>query len=162
MFTEKTIGRKGQPGLWILVRPSRNGILSHPGKVNLIRTLPFRCFRLCSSPLLLRSSLEELKMLLPKTATPVALLTTILMMSTKQTKITQQPWYLHGTQKKKFLSTTLFRVVKQNYYQTTQGLYKYILWVHWPLGYFPKHTSHHVSVPLQRQAQPFSNVQSCI
>ena len=72
----------------------------------------------------------------------------------------------HGTcmvtKKRNSISTTLFRVAKQNYYQTTQGLYKYILWVQWPSGYFPKHTSHQVSVPLKRQTQPFSNVQSCI
>ena len=59
-----------------------------------------RCYlRLCSSPLLLRSSLDEVKMLL----------TTILMMSTNQG--TQQPWYLHGTppplQKKKKISLVL-------------------------------------------------------
>ena len=53
------------------------------------------------------------------------------------------------TKKRNSISTTLFRVAKQNYYQTTQGLYKYILWVQWPSGYFPKHTSHHVSVPLK-------------
>lgn len=33
-------------------------------KVNLIRTLTFRCFRICSSPSLLRSCLNELRKLL--------------------------------------------------------------------------------------------------
>ena len=34
-------------------------------KVNLIRTLTFRCFRICSSPSLLRSGLNELRKLKP-------------------------------------------------------------------------------------------------
>ena len=98
-----------------------------------------------------------------KTATPRALLTTILMMSTNQG--TQQPWYVHVTpslpppQKKirlvlPYLGLQSKIIIKQlkaciNIFYGCIDL-KVI---------FPKHTSHHVSVPLQRQAQPFSNVQ---
>ena len=40
-------------------------------KVNLIRTLTFRCFRICSSPSLLRSSLNELRKLLLQNGYPI-------------------------------------------------------------------------------------------
>ena len=40
------------------------------GKVNLIRTLTFRCFRICSSPSLLRSCLDELSKLLLQNGYP--------------------------------------------------------------------------------------------
>ena len=39
-------------------------------KVNLIRTLTFRCFRICSSPHLLQSCLDELKKLLSQNGYP--------------------------------------------------------------------------------------------
>ena len=43
-------------------------------KINLIRTLTFRCFRICSSPSLLSSSLDELKKLLLQNGYPSGVL----------------------------------------------------------------------------------------
>ena len=42
-------------------------------KINLIRTLTFRCFRICSSPSLLRSSLSELRKLLSQNGYPAGI-----------------------------------------------------------------------------------------
>ena len=55
-------------------------------KVNLIRNLTFRCYRICSSPRLLQLSLDELKKLLSQTVTPGVLLIITLMMSYKSNK----------------------------------------------------------------------------
>ena len=43
-------------------------------KVNLIRTLTFRCFRICSSPSLLRSCLDELRKLLLQNGYPAGVI----------------------------------------------------------------------------------------
>ena len=43
-------------------------------KVNLIRTLTFRCFRVCSSPSLLRSCLNELRKLLLQNGYPAGVI----------------------------------------------------------------------------------------
>ena len=43
-------------------------------KVNLIRTLTFRCFRICSSPSLLRSDLNELRKLLLQNGYPAGII----------------------------------------------------------------------------------------
>ena len=43
-------------------------------KVNLIRTLTFRCFRICSSPPLLRSCLDELRKLLLQNGYPAGVI----------------------------------------------------------------------------------------
>ena len=42
-------------------------------KINLIRTLTFRCFRICSSPSLLRPSLSELRKLLSQNGYPAGI-----------------------------------------------------------------------------------------
>ena len=105
-----------------------------------------------------------------KTATPGALLTTILMMSTNQG--TQQPWYVHVSppppQKKK---KTKQKKQKIRLVLPYLGLQSKIIikqlkaCINIFYGcidlrvIFPKHTSYQVSFPLQRQAQQFSNVQ---
>ena len=45
-------------------------------KINLIRTLTYRCLRICSSPFLLQSALDDLKKLLHAMVTPGVLLVT--------------------------------------------------------------------------------------
>ena len=52
------------------------GLLNTPRKykVNLIRTLTFRCFRICSSPSLLRSGLNELRKLLLQNGYPAGII----------------------------------------------------------------------------------------
>ena len=42
-------------------------------KINLIRTVAFRCFRICSSPFLLKSSLDDLRKLLLQNGYPVGI-----------------------------------------------------------------------------------------
>ena len=92
-----------------------------------------RCYLcLCSSPLLLRSSLDGVKMLLSENGYPKGVVNYNINDVNKPRNPTA-PANSHGTcmvtKKRNSISTTLFRVAKQNYYQTTQGLYKYILWV---------------------------------
>ena len=84
-----------------------------------------RCYlRLCSSPLLLRSSLDEVKMLLPKNGYPSGVVNYNIndVLSRQQNK-PRNPTAM-VPQKRYPFCTNLCRVAKQNYYQTTQGLYK--------------------------------------
>ena len=103
-----------------------------------------------------------------KTATPGALLTTILMMSTNQG--TQQPWYVHVSAppppKKKQQKKQKIRLVLPYLGLQSKIIIKQLkACINIFYGcidlrvIFPKHTSYQVSFPLQRQAQPFSNVQ---
>ena len=104
---------------------TRNGFLSHSGNVKLIlseRSLFVVCAfasRLCCCD----PPWINWKCYCQKTATPVTLLITILMMSWVGNKTNQ------GNQQTRYpnknpVSTTLFRAAKQTYYQTIQGLYK--------------------------------------
>ena len=84
-----------------------------------------RCYLcLCSSPLLLRSSLDGVKMLLSKNGYPSGVVNYNIndVLSRQQNK-PRNPTAM-VPQKRYPFCTNLFRVAKQNYYQTTQGLYK--------------------------------------
>ena len=57
---------------WKSVYTVQMGIwkLSKINKINLIRTLPYRCFRICSTAFLLQSAVKDLKRLLLKNGYP--------------------------------------------------------------------------------------------
>ena len=89
------------------------GLTPRKYKVNLIRNLTFRCFRICSSPRLLQLSLDELKRLLSQNGYPRGVVNYNMNDVLQATKQTINPNH-HSSQKENVLSFTLFRPTKQN------------------------------------------------
>ena len=123
-FSRKSLNKNGRyQVLWACET-------EHPPKT-LVFTKPLakpglgRCYlRLCSLPLLLRCSLDEKKMLLSKNGYPSGVVNyNITDVLSRQQNKPRNPTAM-VPKKRNSISTTLFRVAKQNYYQTIQGLYK--------------------------------------
>ena len=136
-------------------------------EINLIRTLTFRCFRICSSPSLLRSSLSELRKLLSQNGLYPAGIVNYNINDVLNRQQNRQREQTTTVPKKEILVILPFLGLQSNVItkQLKACINKFYGCIDLRVimdALTSKQSSHQVFFSLQRQIQPFSDVKSCI
>ena len=91
-------------------------------KINLIRTLTYRCLRICSSSSLLQSALNDLKDFLSRNGYPRGIITYNMNDVVNRNRNWAQRSHHYGTQKKTFSSFCFILIFRVNLSQSSLNL----------------------------------------